>query len=399
MIELQKALDTVLDNTSLLGFEGVSLTRALNRVLAENITSRDNLPPFDKSAMDGYALNSAETKEGVSKFKITGSIKAGDFPKNGIKAGETVKIMTGAALPEGADAVIQIEKVKTCEDELEVCGKVNRGKNILREGEEIRKGDSVFGKGTFLRPSEIGMLASLGYSSIECYRKPKIIVITTGDELVGVDDEITGGKVRNCNEYALAALGNNLNADVKSYGVVEDNREKILNSVKNAFQEGDIVITSGGVSVGDYDFIEYVLHDIGADIKFTSVKIKPGKPITFATFKNKLFFGLPGNPLSVINTFEVFVTPAVKKMTGRKDILSEEFPVILEDDFRSKGDRDNYVYVNIEERDGKYYAHSVGSQSSNALFTLTRSNGVIIIKEGIKSVKAGDILNGKFIFK
>ena len=399
MIKLCKALDVVLDNASLLESETIPLNEALNRVLAENINSKDNLPPFNKSSMNGYALKSTDTGEGQSKFKIVGSIKAGDVPRTEIKKGEAIKIMTGAAVPKGADAVIQIEKVKTCKDELEVCGKVCEGKNVLMEGEEIKKGDSVFERGTFLRPSEIGMLASLGYGRVQCYRKPKIIIITTGDELVGVDDKITEGKVRNCNEYALVALSKNLNVSVKSYGIVEDQKEKILGAVKNALEEGDIVITSGGVSVGDYDFIEDVLHEIGADIKFTSVEVKPGKPVTFATFKNKLFFGLPGNPLSVINTFEIFAAPAVKKMMGRKDVINDEFPVILEDDFKSKGDRDNYIYVNIEKKDGKYYARNTGMQSSNALFTLTRSNGVIIIKKGIKSVRAGDILNGKFIFK
>ncbi|MHC6178994.1 molybdopterin molybdotransferase MoeA [Clostridium sp. JNZ X4-2] len=399
MIEIGRALDIVLNNTKVLESEKVSLIECLNRVLAENISSKDDLPPFDKSSMDGYALKSSDTKDGLSRFKIIGSIKAGDFLDEEIKSGEAVKIMTGAAVPKGADAVIQIEKVKAEGNELQVLEKVYCGNNVLKKGEEIKNGDMVFESGKFLRPSEIGMLASLGYDKVYCHKVPKIILITTGDELVDIDEKITRGKVRNCNEYALTALVKNLNGQVKSYGIIKDSRDEIFNAIKNAFEEGDIVISSGGVSVGDYDFIEEVLKKIGADIKFTSVQIKPGKPVTFATFKNKLFFGLPGNPLSVVNTFEVFAAPAIKKMMGRKDIITKEFPVILKDDFKSKGDRENYIYVDIKERGGNYYAYSVGSQSSNALFTLTQSNGIVIVKKGTKTVKAGETLTGKFIFK
>lgn len=398
-MEIRRALDIVLNNATVLEGEKVSLIESLNRVLAANISSKDDLPPFDKSSMDGYALKSSDTTDGLFRFKIVGSIKAGDFLDEEIKSGEAVKIMTGAVVPKGADAVIQIEKVKAEGNELRVFEKVCCGTNILKKGEEIKNGDMVFESGKFLRPSEIGMLASLGYDKVDCHKVPKIILINTGDELVDIDEKITRGKVRNCNEYALTALVKNLNGQVKSYGIIKDNRDEIFNAVKTAFEEGDIVISSGGVSVGDYDFIEEVLKKIGADVKFTSVEIKPGKPVTFATFKDKLFFGLPGNPLSVVNTFEVFVAPAIKKMMGRKDIITKEFPVILKDDFKSKGDRENYAYVNIKENGGNYYAYSMGSQSSNALFTLTQSNGIVIIKKGAKTVKAGETLNGRLIFK
>jgi molybdopterin molybdotransferase len=399
LIETCRALDIILDNTAVLEGERVSLIESFKRVLAENVVSRDDLPPFDKCCMDGYALKSSHTVDGLSKFKITGSIKAGDFWNEEIKAGEAVKIMTGAAVPPGADAVIQVEKVKTEGDELQVFENVHTGNNILKAGEEIEKGSIVFKSGKFLRPSEIGMLASLGYNEIICHKLPKIVLIITGDELINIDEKITRGKIRNCNEYLLVTLIKNLNACVKSYGIIKDDKDKIFDAVKSAFEEGDIVISSGGVSVGDYDFIEEVIEKIGADIKFNSVKVKPGKPVTFATFKDKLFFGLPGNPLAVINTFEMFAAPAIKKMMGRRDVVTEQFPVILKDNFKSKGDRDNCIYVNIKKQDGKYYAYNMGSQSSNALFTLTRCNGVVIMKKGIKTAKAGEVLNGKFIFK
>ncbi|AZV55700.1 gephyrin-like molybdotransferase Glp [Clostridium sp. AWRP] len=399
MIDVHEAFNIVMNNTKLLKSEDMSLINSLNRVLAEDISSKDNLPPFDKSCMDGYALKSEDTKEKMSKFRIKGSIKAGDFPDIVLKNGEAIKIMTGAPVPKGADAVIQIEKVKVEGKELHVLEKVSPGTNIFKTGEEIKIGDVALKKGKIIRPAEIGLLASLGYTKIKCYKAPKIIIINTGDELININQNLMQGKIRNCNEYTLIALIKNLNAEVKSYGIIRDDKNKIFNAIKTAFEEGDIIITTGGASVGDYDFIEDVLQKVGTDIKFTSVAIKPGKPVVFATFKDKLFFGLPGNPLSVINSFETFAASSIKKMMGREDIFSHEFPVILKDDFKSRKERDCYMYVDIKKEDNHYYAYDVGRQDSNGLFTLTKSNGVVIMKKGTNIAKAGDILNGKFIFK
>lgn len=399
MIDVHEALDIVINNTKLLKSEEINLINSRNRVLAEDIRSRDNLPPFDKSCMDGYALKSEDTKEKMSKFTIKGIIKAGDFSNIVLKNGEAIKIMTGAPVPKGADAVIQIEKVKVNGKELHVFEKVSPGTNIFKTGGEVKYGDIVLKKGKILRAGEVGLLASLGCTKIKCYKVPKIIVISTGDELISIDENLTSGKIRNCNEYTLITLIKNLNAEVKSYGIVRDDKNKIFNAIKTAFEEGDIIITTGGASVGDYDFIEDVLKELGADMKFNSVAIKPGKPVVFATFNDKLFFGLPGNPLSVINSFENFVMPSIKKMMGKADILVKEFPVILKDDFKSNIERDCYIYAYIKKEGNDYYAYNVGRQDSNALFTLTKSNGVVIMKKGTDIAKAGDILNGKFIFK
>ena len=399
MIDVQEAFNIVISNTKLLKSEDVTLINSLNRVLAQDISSKDNLPPFNKSCMDGYALKSEDTKDEMSKFEIKGIIKAGDFSDIVLQNSEAIKIMTGAPVPKGADAVIQIEKVKVEGKELHVLEKVSPGTNIFKTGEEIKIGDVALKKGKILRPAEIGLLASLGYTKIKCYKAPKIIVISTGDELINIDQNLTQGKIRNCNEYTLIALIKNLNAEVKSYGIIRDDKDKIFNAIKTAFEEGDIVITTGGASVGDYDFIEDVLREIEIDVKFTSVAIKPGKPVVFATFKDKLFFGLPGNPLSVINSFENFVAPSIKKMMGRDDVFSKEFPVTLKDDFKSGKERDAYIYVYIKKEGNHYYAYNVGRQDSNGLFTLTKSNGVVIMKKGISVAKIGDILNGKFIFK
>lgn len=401
MITIEEALEIVLKETKVLGFETVNILNSLNKVLAEDIYSKDNLPPFDKSAMDGYAIISDDTEnaseEKPVKLKIKGTIKAGDFYEGQLKCGEALKIMTGAPVPNGADAVIQIENVEADSEEVAIFNLVKKNRNILNLGEEIRKGDIALVSGMAIRPSEIGLMASLGFNSVRVVKAPKIIIITTGDELIDVSEELTSGKIRDCNGYSLMALGKNLQADVKFYGIVRDDMDVLFKKMQEAFEEGDIIITSGGVSAGDYDFVENCLKELGADIKFSSVAIKPGKPFTFAKYKDKLFFGLPGNPLAVINTFEQFVSPAAKKMMGKRDIHNKQFKVVLGEDFKSVKGRTNYVYVNIEEKDGIYYAYKVGSQSSNQLLTISKANGIIILDK--EMVKTGEEVNGRFIFK
>jgi molybdopterin molybdotransferase len=401
LITIEEALEIVLKETKVLGFETVNILNSLNKVLAEDIYSKDNLPPFDKSAMDGYAIISDDTEnaseEKPVKLKIKGTIKAGDFYEGQLKCGEALKIMTGAPVPNGADAVIQIENVEADSEEVAIFNPVKKNRNILNLGEEIRKGDIALVSGMTIRPSEIGLMASLGFNSVKVVKAPKIIIITTGDELIDVSEELTSGKIRDCNGYSLMALGKNLQADVKFYGIVRDDMDVLFKKMQEAFEEGDIIITSGGVSAGDYDFVENCLKELGADTKFSSVAIKPGKPFTFAKYKDKLFFGLPGNPLAVINTFEQFVSPAAKKMMGKSDIHNKQFKVVLGEDFKSVKGRTNYVYVNIEEKDGIYYAYKVGSQSSNQLLTISKANGIIILDK--EMVKAGEEVNGRFIFK
>lgn len=401
MITIEEALEIILEETKILGFETVNILDSLNKVLAEDIYSKDNLPPFDKSAMDGYAIISDDTENASEempvRLKIKGIIKAGDSYAGQLRNGEVLKIMTGAPIPNGADAVVQIENVKVYNEEVNIFNHIEKNKNILNVGEEITKGTIALSKGKIIRPSEIGLLASLGFHSVKVFKVPKIIIITTGDELIDVNEELTPGKIRDCNGYSLMALGRNLQVDVKSYGIVRDDMGVLFKKMQEAFEEGDIIITSGGVSAGDYDFVENCLKELGADIKFSSVAIKPGKPFTFAKYKDKLFFGLPGNPLAVINTFEQFVSPAAKKMMGKSDIHNREFKVILGEDFKSAKGRTNYVYVNIEEKDGIYYAYKIGSQSSNQLLTISKANGVIILDKEI--VEAGEEVNGRFIFK
>lgn len=403
MIDVDSALNIIDENTKEMDFEKKDIVSCLNKVLAEDIYSRDNLPPFDKSAMDGYAIKSDDTQkydtEKAIEFEIKGLIKAGDCSKDELKSGQAFKIMTGAPLPKGADAIIEIEKVEVEGNILKVFQIVNKDNNVIKLGEEIKVDELALNRGSNIRPVEIGLLASLGYSSVSIYKSPTIALLITGDELVDIDSRLQKGKIRNSNEYSLKALVKNLGAEALSLGIIPDDKDILKEKVKYALQNADIAISSGGASVGDYDFMDEVLKEIGADIKFNSVAIKPGKPVTFATYNKRLFFSLPGNPLSLITTFEEFVKPAIEKMMGKQIGNKGEFPVILAEDFKAKRGRKKYVYVQIKEVNGKHYAYKLGTQCSNHLMTMSEANGIIIIPEECGNVKAGEVLSGKFIFK
>jgi molybdopterin molybdotransferase len=403
MINIDEALNIIDQNTNVLDLEKADIVSCLNKVLAEDIYSQDNLPPFDKSAMDGYAIKSDETQnynvENIIELEIQGLIKAGEYYDEELAPGQAIKIMTGAALPKGANAVIEIEKVKTQGNKLYISQVVEKDNNVIKLGQEIKVGELALSKGNVIRPTEIGLLASLGYSSVKVYKSPKVALVITGDELVDIDRKLEKSKIRNSNEYSLKALIKNLNGEVLSLGIVPDDKDTLTEKVEYALEKADIVISSGGASVGDFDFVKDVLKEIGAEIRFSSVAIKPGKPVTFATYKGKLFFSLPGNPLSLITTFEEFVKPAIKKMMGKSGFEKEEFPVTLADDFDGNPGRKKLVYVEIKKEKGAYYAYKVGSQCSNHLMTMSGANGLIIIPEELGNVKAGDVFNGKFIFK
>jgi molybdopterin molybdotransferase len=403
MISIHDALKVIEEESKILGSEKLDIVSCINRVLAEDIYSKDNLPPFDKSAMDGYAIRSEDTEnfsiENISSFKIKGLIKAGEYFQGILEKGEAYKIMTGAPLPKGADSVIQIEKVTVKNEKVFVSQRVKKQDNVIKFGEEIRKGELVLKKGTLIRPVEIGVLASLGYSYVKVYKDPTVSLVITGDELIDIDNDLEKGKIRNSNEYSLKALIKNLGLEVLSMGIIPDNKDILKEKIEYALQNSDIVISSGGASVGDYDFVESVLKELGAEIKFTSVAIKPGKPITLATYNDKLFFSLPGNPSSLITTFEEFVKPSILTMMGNKKESNDEFPVILANDFKGKKGRAKYAYVEIKKDKGAYYAYEIGSQCSNHLLTMSKANGLIIIPEECGNVKAGEILNGKYIFK
>lgn len=392
---IEEALKIILEEAPELEAVEAGLLQSLGKVLAEDIYARDSLPPFDKSAMDGYAVRHADGQ----RLKVTGVVKAGDELPEVLKPGEAFKIMTGAPVPPGADSVVKKEDTAQDGEFVSILKPAKAGQNILKAGEEIREGDLALPKGKTVRPAEIGLMASLGYSRVRVHRNPRLALLVTGDELVDVEEKLEPGKIRNCNEYTISAMASDMGAEVISYGIVRDDPAEIMRKMKEAFSKADIVVSTGGASVGDYDYIGRILSELGADIKFSAVAVKPGKPVIFATYAGKLFFGLPGNPLSVINTFEEFISPAIKKMMGRQDLREKTFPVVLENDIKISTGRTNYAYVFIEKKDGVYFACSAGPQSSNALMTISRANGIVMLDGSLPVAKAGEIADGKFIFR
>lgn len=398
MISIDEALNSILSETVKLSVEKVSLRSALGRVLAEDIKALDSLPPFDKSAMDGYALWAEDTEE-KQQFTVCGTVPAGSYFAGEIMSGQAIKIMTGAPLPHGTNTVIQIEKVTVKNDVLFLEEKLKPGLNVLQKGEEIRAGETALYAGTVVRPTEIGVLASLGYDEVRVYRKPKVALLITGDELVPITEKPGAGKIRNSNEYSLMALIDNAGAEFISWGIIPDQLPVLRERMRQALNEADVILTTGGASVGDYDFVEDVLQDVGAEIKFGKVAIKPGKPLIFAVKENKLFFGLPGNPMAVINTFEQFVKPALYAMTGRKQCCQEMVEAVAGDDFKAKKGRSHYIYVRLVWEDGRYVAYKLNKkQSSNYLLQMSKANGIIIIPADKGSVSAGEILKAGFLF-
>lgn len=403
LININEAIDIIIDNTENISMEEIKIISCKNRVLVEDIYSNDNLPPFNKSAMDGYAIKGEDTsnidKDNIKGLEIRKLIKAGDWCEDVLMNGEAFKIMTGAPLPQGANSVIKVEKTTEQNNVVYIKDKVKQWANVIRLGEEIRAGDIALKKGTLIRPAEIGLLASLGYPKVKVYRNPVVGLIITGDELIDIDSKLEKGKIRNSNEYTLTSLIENCGVKALSFGIIKDSRSSILKTVNKALETADIIITSGGVSVGDYDFIEDVLIHIGAKIRFNSVGIKPGKPITFATYNKKLIFGLPGNPLSIITTFEEFVKPAIRKFMGKRELFSNEFDVVLANDFKCTLGKRDFVYVDLKKKNGVYYAYKIGIQSSNQLMNLTKCNGLIVISEEREFVSEGETVHGRFLFE
>lgn len=381
MIGVEQALDCILENVHPTELEEISIFEALGRVLSFSVEAQQSLPLFNKAAMDGYAVNSRETASASAdapmNLPLRGVIRAGMPLEKTWETGTAYKIMTGAPVPEKADAVIQWESVEEHPDFVRIFAPVPAKKNIIGKGEQVRRGDCVLSAGCLLAAVQIGVLASLGIHKVSVYKKPTVAIISTGDELADSETASESGKIFDTNTALLSALLQEQHADVRSVKRVPDDYCKTVEAFRTAFAQADIVITSGGVSKGDYDFVPAALRAISATILFDSVAIKPGKPMVFALWKEKCCFCLPGNPLSVVHMFEELVKPALDKMRGLGRFLDETVKMILEEDFKNNGDRRRYIYGVARSENGQYYFRNAGNQSSNQLFTRNRSNSVI----------------------
>jgi molybdopterin molybdotransferase len=411
MISVEEALEKVLSYVEVLQPERKPILDCLGQVLAEDVYATIDIPPLDNSAMDGYALRAKDTR-GASESSprylvVVGEIAAGSMPAKEVRPGTAIRIMTGAPLPEGADAVVRFEDTdevsrKSSRGDLLQIGilcQAKKGLNIRGRGEDIAKGDLVLKKGKVLRPQEIGVLASLGRSTALVIRRPIVAILATGDELIGVDQPLAPGKIYDSNTYTIAAEVSRYGGIPKILGIGRDSVQSLTKKIDEGL-DADILITSGGVSKGDYDIVKDVLAKRG-EVGFWTVCMKPGKPLAFGIIKKMEgrrkrkvpHLGLPGNPVSSMITFEQFARPAILKMMGKKILAKPTIRAIIENDVVDNDGRRLFARVMVTKRGGQYYASVTGPQGSGILTSMAKANGLAVIPESSKGVKAGDMVD------
>ena len=387
----EEARSIVLESVAPLGAERVETGRALGRTLAEDVSAPWPLPFCDNSAMDGYAVRAVDC-QGPARLKITGYIPAGGTASVIVTPGCAVKIMTGAPIPAGCDAVIPFEETEETEGRVAVKGKVAVRQHIRFRAEDVREGDVVLQGGTPLRPAEISMLASLGKAFVPVYRKIRVAVLSTGDELIELGEPPSPGRIINSNSVAIAAAVRETGAESLLLGIARDD----LSSHAEKISEGlkaDALVTTAGVSAGDRDLVRDVLAKMGVVSRFWRVDIKPGGPTAFGTKDGVPVFSLPGNPVSALVTFEVFVRPALLRMMGRKRVLRPLVKATLAGEVRKKPGKVHFLRVGIEVKGGEYIASSAGDQNTGILRTMVLADALAVLPADRTSFAAGETVD------
>jgi molybdopterin molybdotransferase len=385
LVEVDEAAALVLDHVSVLGIERVSLAHCAGRVLAEDLTAPASLPAFPSSAVDGYAVRAADAGKSL---RVIGESAAGRPFDGRVAAGSAVRILTGGVLPDGADCVVMLEDVDETLDLVTVPATLKAGQNFHVPGADLREGERVLVSGSQLGAAELGLAAALGFPRLPVRRRPRVALMSTGDELVEVGGKPGRGQIVDSNRWALLAALREAGAEVRSLGIGPDEPEPLRLLVTNSLAEVDVLVTSGGVSVGTHDLIKPLLESLGT-VHVGRVKLKPGKPFTFATIGDKVAFGLPGFPVSSLVTFEVFVRPALRKMQGFSLLKRPLLPVRLGYDARATADRTEYQRVTLRREGQDLVAETTGSQSSSRLMSLAGAHALVRIPPGEQGIKAG----------
>jgi len=427
MLSVHEARQRILSQFSPLESESVPLEQAAGRVLAEEVAAHFDLPPFDNSSVDGFAIRAAELagaeRNHPVRLPVIGDIPAGMQPTFTLEGGQAARIMTGAPLPPGADAVVMVEDTDCHEHGARLAGAavpenvsiyrgLRVGENVRRRGSDLKTGQVVLLPGRLLRAQEIGMLAMLGLASVRVHRKPKVAILSTGDEIVPLGAPLAPGKIHDSNSYALAVLAARAGCEALRLGVAADTREAVREKFEAAIQAGvDVILSSAGVSVGAFDYVREVVEE-GGTLDFWKVNMRPGKPLAFGHYRGVPFFGLPGNPVSV------FVAPTLERLQGLPDAAPDEHRdtaetepdsagadaratanpaswagrlrvcAILGEGLESDG-RESYLRASVRLEDGQYVARFSTNQSSGNLFSLVESNALLIIPSGVKSCPPG----------
>lgn len=384
MVSVEEASRIILRQVSPLPGEEVALLQAAGRVLFENVRASRNVPPFANSAMDGYAVRWLDVARASATDPVTLSVledvPAGYVARRRVTKGNATRIMTGAPVPRGADAIVRVEYTEFIGDRVRISRVDGQGSHIRGIGEDIQKGRPILKKGKLLTSADIGLLASVGKSRVRVYRRPTVAIISTGDELLEVDDAPRPGKIVNSNSYTLSAAVQEIGAVPHLLGIVRDKRKSLASAFKRALHY-DVVITSGGVSVGDYDLVKGALLDVGVRMALWRVAQRPGHPFAFGRMGSKPVFGLPGNPVSSAVSFLLYARPALLKMMGYKSYFLPVIHATLEHEIKKTKGLKEFIRCCLREDDGRSFASSTGTQSSGVLHSLSLAQGLIVCKE------------------
>ena len=380
--------------------ERVPLLDALGRVLAQPVTSRVTIPAWDNSAMDGYAVRAADVEMATAESPVTlpvlETVAAGGFPSRGLEAGAAIRIMTGAPLPEGADTVVRVEDTDGGTDRVRIHGARDARRNVRRRGEDLTAGSLVLEPGTPIGPAQIGVLASVGASAVEVHRRPRVAILGSGDEIVDLDrfDEVLDGRrIVSSNTYTLHAMVRGAGGEPVNLGIARDDPADLRERLDRA-SGCDLLVTSAGISVGEFDYTRDVLAGLGAEMRFWKVRMRPGAPIGFGILGVMPWIGLPGNPVSTMVTFELFVRPAVRRMLGHTRVFRRPVPVILEEPVSTGARLTHFLRaVVMQSRSGQPSARLAGAQGSGILSSMARANALLIVPEDRQRVEAGEALN------
>lgn len=369
--------------------EMASLRNALQRTLAEDVLSPMNVPPHNYSAMDGYAVRFGDLANAPRKLKLTGSAYAGHAFEGRVSAGECVRIMTGSLIPEGCDSVVMQEHARVEGDWIEMSKGHHEGENIRLAGEDIAQGAMVLARGQAIRPAEMGLLASLGLSEVSVYRKLRVALFSTGDELQQPGSPLAPGQIYDSNRYSLFGMLGELGVEIIDMGSIRDDKACLKSALLEAASQADVIITSGGVSVGEADYVKQLLAEIG-EVVFWKIAMKPGKPLAYGKIGAAHFFGLPGNPVAVMVTFQQFVRDALRLLMGQQPKPTLAFHVISASPIRKIPGRMEFQRgILSQEENGRWIVHSTGGQGSGILSSMSKANCFIVLPEAQGNVEAG----------
>lgn len=395
-IHVNEALDRVMGRVSVLETETVDYMDSDGRILSQDLTATNDVPLFTKSAMDGFAIRAADSKgaSGDNRvgFTVVEEVPAGTSSDYELKEGEAFRIMTGAEVPESADTVVMFEQAKETDDGFTVRKAFTGGDNIAFQGEECKTGDVIVTKGSLINPGTVATLATFGYGGVPVYKQPVVGVLSTGSELLDVEDDLERGKIRNSNTPMILAQLKRMNIEGRRYHLENDDLETLTARVEEMLGEVDVIITTGGVSVGDYDLLPQIYDGLGAETLFNKVGMRPGSVTTVSMLDGKLLFGLSGNPSACYSGFELFTRPALSGMMGSDKPFAPVADAVLDEDFTKPNPFTRFIRAEINYQDGKILARPAGFNKSNAVTSIARSSGVIMLPGGSRGFTKGDTI-------